>query len=524
MGTFDGMRFTTAIILLFLLSFFCKDVLAQEFYLNNSSKITTIFRPIQSNWIDINLNESHAFLKNSGLSKIDIKSAGDKEYITGSYSYENYVFRRTLIFKDKLIVGYYDTVDFLASCLYCFSKDLLRRSGGNSVLQDLAKGNMAENKQKDNVIKDLVLSKFNALCAEDGLYNLEEDISSDLYDVKKSNYIGDFKVVRNCKVEIEDNQYMFHLSKIVALNEEDYLIGQYDLKKVDTYDLYKMIEIFLLDCKLNGINLSKSEVDAKFEQLDGDIIGLSYAKDNDQLIEIKIDPRAWSASSKPKRWYLLYHELGHDVLNFEHGNGGEMMFNFADRGYSWNEFWEDKSYMLKRYLAEGKLLTEEITAEVNDDTHKIFGLDMDLDWYSLTNYSSITYAIANADESTNYVVTDCEYYLKQVDAEIEQLAFDDYVIAFNKGATANKSGLENLYPLFYIGNYRYNDLASFRSEGFNHADYLKDKIIATYGDPLTKTENTEFRVYRWVVNDFEIIVNSVQSKLSTSLYYAVSSR
>lgn len=322
---------------------------AQEFYLNKSSKITTIFRPIQSNWTNINLNESYTFLENSGLSKIVTKSAIDKQYITGSYSYENYIFKRTLIFKDKVIVGYFDNVDFLAGCMSCMNNDLLRRSAGNPFLIDFAKKNKAEYKKKDDKVKDLVLNKFYSLCDRDGLYNMTGDISSDLYDVKKSNSGGDYKIVRSCKVEIEDNHFMFHLSKIVALDEKTYIIGQYDLKKVDTYDLHKMIDIFLLDCKLNGFNFTSNTIDAKFEQLEGNIIGLSYAKDDDKLIKIRVDPRAWSESSKPKRWYLLYHELGHDVLNLEHGNGGKMMFNFADRGYSWNEFWEDKNYMLKNY-------------------------------------------------------------------------------------------------------------------------------------------------------------------------------
>lgn len=46
-----------------------------------------------------------------------------------------------------------------------------------------------------------------------------------------------------------------------------------------------------------------------------------------------------------KRWYLIYHELGHDVLNLKHGEGGKMMFTFSDREYEWKEFFDDKKYM-----------------------------------------------------------------------------------------------------------------------------------------------------------------------------------
>ena len=59
----------------------------------------------------------------------------------------------------------------------------------------------------------------------------------------------------------------------------------------------------------------------------------------------QIDPEKWAKSSSQKRWYVLYHELGHDVLNLEHGQGGKMMFNFVDRNYTWDEFFNDKQYM-----------------------------------------------------------------------------------------------------------------------------------------------------------------------------------
>ena len=59
-----------------------------------------------------------------------------------------------------------------------------------------------------------------------------------------------------------------------------------------------------------------------------------------------MDPEKWAKSSIEKRWYVLYHELGHDVLNLEHGQGGKMMFNFADKEYTWDDFFKDKDYMI----------------------------------------------------------------------------------------------------------------------------------------------------------------------------------
>ena len=64
-------------------------------------------------------------------------------------------------------------------------------------------------------------------------------------------------------------------------------------------------------------------------------------------IIIKVNPKEWSTASNEKRWYNLYHELGHDILNLQHGEGGKMMFNYSDKEYTWDEFFQDKDYMFK---------------------------------------------------------------------------------------------------------------------------------------------------------------------------------
>jgi len=141
------------------------------------------------------------------------------------------------------------------------------------------------------------------------------------------------------------------LEKISKQSNESYnklrfTIGGNDIRESNIYDLKSMVNIFLEDCKKNNISTPLlTTLRATFEPLDGNTIALSYGANNDSAIVIKVDPNKWASASKVKRWYILYHELGHDVLNLDHGEGGKMMFNFADRDYSWNEFFEDKKYM-----------------------------------------------------------------------------------------------------------------------------------------------------------------------------------
>jgi hypothetical protein len=156
--------------------------------------------------------------------------------------------------------------------------------------------------------------------------------------------------------------------------------------------------------------------------------------------------------------------------------------------------------------------------------HELFGLDMDLDWYSLTDYSALTYGQVDEDSSASYVVVDFDYYLDQVDIELEKCNFNEYLICFNKGYGYNGLALRKLSPVMFIGRYKYPNINSFNEKGFNDAEYLKNKLIKFYGEPELKIEKSEYRVYKWVVNDVEIVVNSVQNGLKTQLAYMVTSR
>ena len=118
---------------------------------------------------------------------------------------------------------------------------------------------------------------------------------------------------------------------------------------INTYDLKAMINVFLQDCANRGIQLEENSIKATFEQLPKGVLALSYAMNNDKEIIIKVDPTNWQNSSSSKKWYLLYHELGHDVLNLNHGNGGKMMFNYADKDYTWDEFFTDSEYMFNNF-------------------------------------------------------------------------------------------------------------------------------------------------------------------------------
>ena len=153
------------------------------------------------------------------------------------------------------------------------------------------------------------------------------------------------------------------IRNVVNKDQKKYFINGTDIRKIDTYSINEMIDIFLLDCKLNGIKINDNQnIDATFQSIDGITLGLAYEMNNDAKIKIIIDPILWRNSSIQKKWYILYHELGHDVLNLEHGQGGKMMFNFADREYTWAEFFNDKKNMFK-YVSKDKNHAMDVQSE-----------------------------------------------------------------------------------------------------------------------------------------------------------------
>lgn len=324
---------------------------SQDFYINQKSEVSYLNFVISPHWIDLNQNESYEFLNNSGFTDIKTISNDNKEIVTGRIPNKEYIFMRLLVFENKVIKEYSDRIMFIQPCVLCLAKDIKERLKNNPTMQEINEKSYQSAQKEDTKLKDIFLTNHIKSLNNDGIQQqLIGDISDFGFTFSNSIKKENFSITRNCKLELDkDKIYNFNSERRVVINQKDYLVGDYNLKNVNQYDLNLMIDVFLMDCKNHNIPVKKEKVVTSFETLDGQTLGLSYGINNDYKIELKIDPVKWENSSIPKRWYLIYHELGHDVLNLNHGNGGKMMFNFADKGYSWEEFWEDRKYMFESY-------------------------------------------------------------------------------------------------------------------------------------------------------------------------------
>jgi hypothetical protein len=134
-----------------------------------------------------------------------------------------------------------------------------------------------------------------------------------------------------------------------------YMVNGKDIRDVNTKQLKDMISVFIEDCKEHNIQVNTNQqMIATFTPLEGGTIARALSMNNDNKIWIEVDPDNWVNAGRSSRWYTIYHELGHDILNLDHGNGGSMMFNYAPDDYAWSDFLNDKEEMFNAYLKNGK--------------------------------------------------------------------------------------------------------------------------------------------------------------------------
>lgn len=111
----------------------------------------------------------------------------------------------------------------------------------------------------------------------------------------------------------------------------------YDDPSVD-FSVY--MDKFYRDLEVYGLRPVKPKTCIiKFSELDKikgatEFNGISYGYNNDELVEIYVNPTFWKQASKAQKYWLMYHELSHDLLNIEDlpatpANEGKLMYPYS---------------------------------------------------------------------------------------------------------------------------------------------------------------------------------------------------
>ena len=126
-------------------------------------------------------------------------------------------------------------------------------------------------------------------------------------------------------------------------------------EEMNPFDLEGYIALFVNFAQQNGINLNyiyEYDVNIKFsyEHMKDNTIAYTTTLGDDKEVNIVVNPIAWQDASPAKRVAILFHELGHDVLNFEHDSeSGPLMSVYAQEDYTIEEVFELTTQMFNDY-------------------------------------------------------------------------------------------------------------------------------------------------------------------------------
>ena len=73
------------------------------------------------------------------------------------------------------------------------------------------------------------------------------------------------------------------------------------------------------------------------------LAGISLGCNKDYCIEIYIDPAVWLIANDAQRYWIMYHELAHDILNLDHvdktqDNVGKLMYPEIPENFNMDDF------------------------------------------------------------------------------------------------------------------------------------------------------------------------------------------
>jgi hypothetical protein len=157
--------------------------------------------------------------------------------------------------------------------------------------------------------------------------DLEKNMTDDQDNKTNKVSLAQKKLKGNIQIFVSLFSIIFIISIGYAAYSKFYKINLYEeivansIETNEQFDDY--VTKFYRDLEFYGIfpKQPKTKI-IKLSRLDQikdatHIHGISFGINDDDKIEIYINQSTWEQFNKPMRYFLLYHELGHDVLNLE---------------------------------------------------------------------------------------------------------------------------------------------------------------------------------------------------------------
>lgn len=154
--------------------------------------------------------------------------------------------------------------------------------------------------------------------------------------------------------------------------------------------------------------------------------------------------------------------------------------------------------------------------QTSTDKYIFFGIDLNMDWYTLTNQSALRYYLEDQDKQSKFVITDCDFIIEKIDPRFINLGFQELLLIFQKGF---KGDLINLKPDIFLARITYSDINEYVINSKNDIEKSIALLNLEFGTPVLNMKKDEYAIYKWKGVHNEIILTCRSDELTTTLLY-----
>jgi hypothetical protein len=149
--------------------------------------------------------------------------------------------------------------------------------------------------------------------------------------------------------------------------------------------------------------------------------------------------------------------------------------------------------------------------------HNFFGIDLNSDWRSLTNFQKLTFFLIGNDtpKENPYVVTDFHFSHSKIDREFIDLGFQELLLCFPKNENVI---LDTLKPEIFLSRYYYNS-NEYKSNSQIDMARVKSLLVERYGEPGLNVVKEDFSTLTWQGVYYKVVLTTRKEDLTTTLMY-----
>ena len=271
----------------------------------------------------------------------------------------------------------------------------------------------------------------------------------------------------------DKNYYVFFNITNSVVFEDQY--NNIDNNYVGDYENFEpYVDQFYRELEQYGIvKVRPKKINIRLESLDTSentyhMHGFSTGFDNDDIIDITINKRSWNTFSKAQKYYLIFHELAHDVLNLD-----DLDYNNPnEKNIMYPSIHSFKSLSMDDFIDNFNILLEEYKANENDyniinsiDTNRVDELKASIekskeDDYRITFKDGLEYDgesfIETCAKSTGYDLevsfNFCHCFLINMADNLTLSEFNEFVEDLYKNNNNNGESMEVVATTLLLTN------------------------------------------------------------------------